>query len=141
MNLKNVRANIDRNEELPHGKVVENNLISSFELAGIPVQRGAELDHNSKIDCLVLLNGERCGIQISLQLDMVKARAAKCCALDVVQRFIYLRVSDRMFDRPDLRAGQRLHELLTWATARQPQYPALLIAPGEGPRRGIVEPL
>lgn len=102
-------------EKISFGKEIENNLVRSLQMAGIELKTSAELDHNHKIDFVLVLKHQKVGIQFSLkQDDVIKARVAKICALDVVPRFIYLSMAGEFFDRPDKENGRELHRVLDW---------------------------
>ena len=95
------------------GKVVEENVIKSLRMAGAPLRRSVELDHNYKIDFILKLKGQDVGIQFSLNdRDMIKARAAKICALDAVPRFMYLSIPGHYFEKPDKQSGDLLYTYL-----------------------------
>ena len=96
-------------DKTPFGKEIENNLMESFRIAGVAIQASPELDNNHKIDFVMILKDQKVGIQFSLKQDNIKARVAKICALDVVPRFIYLRVAKEFFAKPDRENGKDLY--------------------------------
>jgi len=100
----------------PFGKKVENNIIRSLRMAGVPIKTNADLDHNHKIDFLLILEDKTVGIQFSLRQDNFKAKVAKICALDEVQRFVYLCLADEFFSYPDKDNGMQLYSLLHYIT-------------------------
>jgi len=105
--------NANTQQVLPLGHLVEKNIIQSLKMAGVPLQKSAELDHQHKIDFLITIAGEIVGIQCSLKQDWIKAKVAKICALDRVTRFIYLTFSDTLFRHPEKDSGHKLFQLLT----------------------------
>lgn len=101
-----------RIKNISFGKIVENNIIKSLDMAGAKPRTSADLDHNYKIDFILKLKDIMTGIQFSLKQDKIKAKTAKICALDVVPRFIYLSMAHDFFAQPDKRNGKDLYAFL-----------------------------
>ncbi len=125
--------------EKAFGKVVEDNVIESLRMAGAPLKRSWDLDHNYKIDFVLKLKGQDVGIQFSLNnKDMVKAKVAKICALDAVPRFMYLSLPGFYFKQPDKQNGHSLYRYLN-NVANKHKEKALFINIGRnGPRIQIL---
>jgi hypothetical protein len=105
---------------------IEQNVVKSLRNAKVKLRTSPNLDHNHKIDFILLINGMEFGVQFSLKIDMIKALAAKACALDVVPRFIYLRIDADFFKKPNHANGKDLYQFLDSVTANY-QEAALLI--------------
>jgi len=115
------------------GKEVESTIIKSLQKQGIDLEKNLYLDHNKKIDCIALINDHKVGLQISLKLDLKKAKRAKCCALDVVKKFIYLRVDQSFFchtkqnSNTHKKIGRELFNLLERIVKENPDENALMV--------------
>ena len=109
-----------------YGKKIEENVIASLRMAGLSVTRSADLDHNHKVDFVLRLGRRTVGVQVSLRNDLVKVATAKLCALEVVDRFVYLRIAPMCFVRPSSQNGRDLNLLLDRVVAHHPQ-PALRV--------------
>jgi len=111
---------------LPLGKNTERFVVNSLKLAGAQVKTSIELDHNYKIDFLILLNNLVYGVQLSLKQDQLKAKISKICALDIVPRFIYLSLSKHLITKTDIQYGKDLRRILSNVSINHSQ-PALWI--------------
>ena len=99
--------------EQKFGVLVEENIIKSLKMAGVPLKTSGDLDHNCKIDFILNLKGQDVGIQFSMNSrDMIKAKVAKILALEAVPRFIYLNLPSRFFKQPDKQNGEDLYKYL-----------------------------
>lgn len=93
------------------GKTIENNIIRSLQMGGARLKKNLELDHNNKIDFILIIGKQHIGFQFSLKpfsRDIKKTRVATLCALEVVPRFVYLSIDDQFFRQPNKQNGKDL---------------------------------